>query len=217
MNQIAEKQYFEVHYKMAPFIDAQNSKEMKAMRLGRCRADFNACEAIATYNVLACVRMQMTDVAAVANDAIAFAPNDAKAFFNSANCAEAVSFSEVLYAYEKKGLMLNGIFGVDPFAIYKYLNTFEFLNVKMIKGDDYKMFSFDECPKAAIITVFNNKKSVKAGIHTVSILQNDDGKYFILNSLSVSSKKTFETLKDAVIAFLGSRAKMICLITANML
>ncbi len=153
-------------------------------------ADYNSCEVIAIYNALIDLKNYNEDVV------IPY-------------------FPVLLSKFEKNGITWGGAFGTSPFAIMKYfisknynIEMFNYKKWKRLCSDKREYDEFVNTFDTFIFMTYNNEKTVKDMIHTMSITKDNDC-YQIHNDYEGSKK--YDSLKEAVSGYKSGRSRMILL------
>lgn len=179
-NDAAWKEYRQTHG-AGRYIEDQG--EMKNIVYGCHFADYNACEVIAAYNAL----QFLTD---------GVSPQ---------------SFPELLECFEKDGIAANGEFGTSPEALDCYFEKNGYCT-KMLVGNMLTPEGFLQMAQqydTYIFTTYNNKKTLKSMIHTMSITM-EDGLYVMHNDYA--GTQSYPSLAEAVTGYKGGKGKPICLL-----
>lgn len=102
-------------------------------------------------------------------------------------------FLNIIQSFEKKGLTLNGIFGISPVSIKKYFQKTGYDTASTKTNKDEELNSFGQNFDTFICTIFHKKNNPKYGIHHIAITKNDSGKYVVHNPYRES-----DTLSGAI-------------------
>lgn len=128
------------------------------------------------------------------------------------------AFPELLYEFEKRGMVLNGNGGTAPRAIQGF---FKKRNYKTIKLNKEQIAKLDETDakgnrledilqknyEVFILTAWNDAKHMSAGMHTMCITKEKDG--FVIHNWNAKNNKPRPVLRDVIYSY--SKAP-ICLI-----
>ncbi len=140
------------------YIEKQSA--FQAVLFGRFRGEnglqnlaYSGCEVIAMYNVYVALGL----------------------------AANADLLAELIWYFERDGIVANGRYGVSPKALRRYLSkvgftyryTTEFMSLTL---QDYERHS-----AVYVATVYNDSKDIRAQIHTVCISKETDGCFYIHN------------------------------------
>lgn len=169
-----------------PYIEKQS--DMTRLCFGKESASYNACEVIGVYNALV----------------------------NLNNKQEEIAFPDLLRAFEKKGIALNGAFGTAPKAMAKYLQKRGY-HTRMLSGKRVTNQGFEGLSRDCdtfIVTVYNNKENLGEMVHTMCItkgMTEDGAAEYVLHNGGIEAfpQKTLEAL---LLAYGGERVRPICLI-----
>ena len=143
----------------------EDQKSYKDMKYGTKTIEYSGCEIIATYN------------------AIYFLTKDEK-----------ISFPEMIDAFEKDGILLDGEFGTSPHSIENYLKSKGYNTISSCNIEEYD--NIGESYDVFIITFYNNKYDIMDMIHTTAITK-ENGSFYIHNNgnQEIGYKSISELLK----------------------
>ena len=110
---------------------------------------------------------------------------------------------DLIEGFEKSGAALKGRIGSSPRAIRAHLKR-RGIDTRFIWKED----DIDESVDKAIVTYYNNQKSLYHQIHTVAFIREEAG--FVPHNAR-SRQRYYPTLKDAIHG-VGSDPKVICII-----
>ena len=134
------------------------------MNYGKKTIAYSGCEIIATYN------------------AIYFLTKD-----------ENLSFPEMIDAFEKNGMLLNGEFGTSPHSIEIYLKLKGYNTNSSCNKEEYD--NIGENYDVLIITFYNNKDNIFDMVHTTAVTK-DNGKFHIHNNGYNSQKVDYNSISE---------------------
>ena len=174
----------------------ENQQELENIRFGtgkRSNMQYSGCGIIAVYNAL--VYLQQT---------------------TGVKC-----LVSLISEFETNGAVMNGNFGISPYAIASYFVRQGFCVKMLTSKDRQKTDEFGERNKVIIATVYNDKNDITQKLHTVCItcehkmLEN----YVIHNAycydeekkVYTSKNRNYTTLSDAITDIRGNSAH-ICII-----
>lgn len=171
------------------YIEHQDAMSLLSYGRRYC-ADYNSCEVIAVYNALIDLKRNKVDI-------------------------DLPDFPMLLSKFEKAGITWGGAFGTSPFALMKYfisenynIKWFNYKKWNCLCNEETEYERFVNTYDTFIFMTYNNAKSVKDMIHTMSITK-DTGYYQIHNDYEGSKK--YDSLKAAVSGYKSGRSKMILL------
>ena len=173
------------------YIENQNAPGWKGVKLGKKDMNYAGCEVMATYNARLALGENMT-----ANE-----------------------LTELISAYERNGLVLQGGWGVSPKAIYNYFREQEYdaaLETSLNKED---INTIGDTYDTIIISFFNHRNDVTKGIHTINISK-DRNEYICHNAYYLEDGAYQEwrnpgSLWKTVLKLSGGDAKPISIIGIN--
>ena len=149
-------------------------------------ADYNSCEAIAVFNL--------------------------EQFLSGE--AQTGDFPKLLYTFERNAAACGGRFGSAPSAVERYLKK-SGLQVGKLVGtacDRNRLLAFTAQFEAFIVVVYNNKNTLRAGIHTMCVtkdVRNRTTGYLLHNDYHCYGARWYPSLTAAIEDYNFDRAKMI--------
>ena len=120
------------------------------MNYGTKTIKFSGCGIIATYNL------------------IYFLTKD-----------ENVNFPKMIEAFEKEGIIIDGLFGTSPLSVEKYLKSNGYNTISSYNKEEYD--NIGENYDAFIMTIYNNKFNIFEGMHFIAITK-ENGYFHIHNN-----------------------------------
>lgn len=162
----------------------ENQSQWGAVRFGRFSMDFSGCEIIATYNALLDLGRTLSEE----------------------------DMADLIGAYERKGALLFGGFGVAPRAVYRYFleQGYEAEMTDSVRREDIN--AIGEQYDALLITVYNDARDITQQIHTMNVSKDGEGQYFLHNSYRRDADgryvkgETQGTLWDVIESIQGGKA-----------
>ncbi len=133
----------------------ENQSELKDLKLGKSDMAYSGCEIIAVYNAL----QNLKDLASKAGD----------------------SLPGLISGFEKRGIILNGLFGTAPKALAKFFRKEGYRTVYTTNRKRFEALAKES--EVFILTVYNDKKNILQEIHTICITKEPDGGYLPHNSM----------------------------------
>lgn len=108
--------------------------------------------------------------------------------------------------FEKDGIVMNGVIGTSPMALYEYMADQGFSTDYITSNDPVAIDNFSQEYDTFIVTAYNDKNDVSAAVHTVCITKNNDGTYVVHNGYNTdpndSSKyvgsASYKSLEEAM-------------------
>lgn len=171
----------------------ENQPQWKRIRFGIFTMDYSGCEIIATYNAILSLGETLPEQ----------------------------GITDLIGAYEKKGAVLWGGWGVSPRAICRYF---------MEKGYDTAM-TYSTVPedinrigedyKTVIITVYNDARDITKQIHTMNVSKTDKNSFVLHNCYRRDRDGSYimgaphASLWETIRSLGGGKAKPICIIGIN--
>lgn len=131
------------------FCFIENQQELGAFRFGtdkRSDLSYSGCGIIAVYNIITALEGY-----------------------------PAMPLSALIECFEKRGAVLWGGFGVSAIDIYRFLKRRYPSAGVLLKCDPAGMESFSDKYDAFAVTVWNDSRSLKKGLHTVCITKTEEG------------------------------------------
>lgn len=150
---------------LKPLEFIENQHALSDLQIGKQSIAFCGCGAIAVYNVLL-------------------------GMFKSIDTNELLS---IIGSFEKKGLTLNGRFGISPTSIRDYFRKMSLHVDSTFSAKPEKINAIGEVNDAFICTIYNKKNNVFGGIHHVAVTKDNQGNYISHNPHTES-----RTLSDAI-------------------
>lgn len=166
----------------------ENQAEWKNIQFGPNNMAHSGCGIIATYNALLALEGQMGEE----------------------------DMADLISTYEKDGAVLEGDYGLSPYAIYNYFQS-QGYNVEMITSweqEDINKFGQDH--DTIIVTIYNNQDNLMNGLHTINITKKGD-KYIAHNAYNEKDGKyaasnSYDTLWEAIVELSDGESKPISFI-----
>lgn len=139
---------------------------------GGMNAGDNTCEVIATYNAMISLGWE----------------------------PEINDFPEMLFYFSQNGMLLDGLFGTTPVAVEEFLIQQGYGTNMLVDGaiNENTLNSMQEDYDTYIVTFYNDKNDITAGVHTVNISCNEEGKYYVLNGTSDEGDSLSELVDEYV-------------------
>lgn len=161
----------------------ENQHEWKGVRFGsrkRSAVQYSGCGIIATYNALMALGETVSSHRLV----------------------------ELISRYERNGAVLKGDFGISPVAIADYFRENGYRTDVVCGKEKDSIDRLGADSATVIVTVYNDRRNIMAGMHTVNITKDSHNKYFIHNAYTKNKDNIyvskdnegsgFDTLQDAV-------------------
>lgn len=177
----------------APGKYIENQPQWKPIRFGRFTMDYSGCEIIATYNAILSLGETLPEQ----------------------------GITDLIGAYERKGAVLWGGWGVAPRAIYRYFREKGYdaaMTCSTVPEDIDRM---GEEYSTAIITVYNDARDITKQIHTMNVSKTDKNAFVLHNCyrrdrdgsyiMGAPHASLWETIKSLG----GGKAMPICIIGIN--
>ena len=151
------------------------------LRLGRSTIQYAGCEIIAVYNVI-----------------------------RALSGPDAVSFPELIEAFERDGIVLAGRFGTAPKALCDYLKQRGFAVGMTSREEEFERMAARY--EALILTFYNDRNDIRSQIHTVAVVKN--GRGFVAHNVNGSGRPSVpcESITELIRRINGGRARGIALI-----
>lgn len=183
-NQYMVNGFIEYESKMTDLVYGVQNKILDKAILGNgtLTAANNTCGVIATYNAMSAIN----------------------------NNSSPVGFVDLLAAFEKEGIALDGYIGTSPNSIQDYLDRKGY-QTKMLVGGSLDVKSVNSLASnydSFIMTSYNSKDNVLDMIHTMCITK-ENGKYVIHNA---GETEKYDSLGDAVFGYNSASSEPICII-----
>lgn len=156
----------------------ENQSEWKEVKLGKSNMGYAGCEIMAVYNALKALGKKVSEQ----------------------------TIADLIAAFERGGIVLDGRWGTSPYAIKNYFKGNGY-NVEATTVHDTEIINkIGENSDTVIVSVYNNKDDIFGMIHTVSITKEVNGTYSVHNaggnynhrSGIYEAKKDYETLQEAI-------------------
>ena len=174
---------------------------LDSMRFGNAKASFNCCEAIAAYNMLLALRFLNNNHSSHASARM----------WEMKRGAGLGSFPSVLCDFERRGLVLGGLFGtatdrIISFAADYGLSTGELWGRRITPA---AVEAFSREYDAFVLTMYNDADNIFAQVHTVCISRREGS--FSVHNAGITGRR-FSTLSEALTAAHGGKGKEILLV-----
>ena len=171
----------------------ENPPQWKPIRFGRFTMDYSGCEIIATYNAILSLGETLPEQ----------------------------GIADLISAYEKKGAVLWGGWGVAPRAIYRYFKEKGYDTAMTCSTTPEDIDRMGEEYSTAIITVYNDARDITKQIHTMNVSKAGQNAFVLHNCyrrdrdgsyiMGVPHVSLWETIKSLG----GGKAMPICIIGIN--
>ena len=125
---------------------------------------------------------------------------------------EDIDLPLIIDIHEKKGMVLNGLFGTAPRAIETYFKKNGYKTMSSSKKDNYERIA--KSSDVLILTMYNNIDDITDQVHTICITKKL-GKYYVHNNGSKYSRIGYNSITDVLAKINGGKAKDIFLIGIN--
>ena len=171
----------------------ENQPQWKQIRFGRFTMDYSGCEIIATYNAILSLGETLPEQ----------------------------GITDLIGAYEKKGAVLWGGWGVAPRAIYRYFKEKGYDTAMTCSTAPEDISKMGEEYSTAIITVYNDARDITKQIHTMNVSKTDQNTFVLHNCYRRDRNGSYTmglphaSLWEAIRSLGGGRAKPICIIGIN--
>lgn len=171
----------------------ENQSQWKQVRFGRYTMDYSGCEIIATYNALLSLGEALPEQ----------------------------GIADLIGAYEKKGAVLWGGWGVAPRAIYRYLKEKGYDTAMTTSTAPQDINRMGEEHSTAIITVYNDARDITKQIHTMNVSKTHEGAFVLHNCYRRDRDGSYAmgmpqaSLWEAIKSVHGGAAMPICVIGIN--
>ena len=147
---------------------------------------------------------------------VAYAGCEVIAVYNAIVAMETkpqITFTELIRAFEKDGMVFGGRFGTSPRALRDYLNK---AGYETTFSDD--VLNFDRIAtdsKCSILTIYNDGKDIRKMIHTIT-LSKQDNKY-VAHNVYCNGKPLgpYKSVSEFINSVNNKRAKGIYIIGIN--
>ncbi len=186
-NQILEDRELKER-KQNGYYENQNLPVFGKMRMGAAGMDRCGCGCIAIFNAWQALRN--------GKNMAGGAPKHESRERGPGNGGEALSLSSVVRDLEReKAAVLGGRLGIDPYTFYRYWKACPGLRVEvLIKEEDIRKLG-PAGGDAYVISVWNERGNLFAGMHTVAISRDGMG-LFPHNGLKRGPYRNFKELLD---------------------
>lgn len=171
----------------------ENQAQWKRIKFGRYTMDYSGCEIIATYNAILSLGETLPEQGIV----------------------------DLIGAYEKKGAVLWGGWGVAPRAIFHYLKEKGYETAMTVSTAPQEIDRMGEEYSTAIITVYNDARDITKQIHTMNASKTRERAFVLHNcyrrdrdggyTMGVPQASLWEAIKSVH----GGAAMPICVIGIN--
>ena len=105
--------------------------------------------------------------------------------------------TELIRYFERHGSALRGKYGTAPQFIRKYFKQKGYRVTRTLSRDPNKINCLGEAADTVIVSFFNNRKDLMAGVHTISVTKKDE-KYYLHNAYIPANKRVgYATLQEA--------------------
>lgn len=98
--------------------------------------------------------------------------------------------------FEQDGMVLNGVFGTSPMALYEYMLDKGYEASYITSTDPTEIKHFAQDYRTFIVTGYNDRNDISRMVHTVCITKNYNGTFTVHNS--GSGPYTYPTFYEAV-------------------
>lgn len=171
----------------------ENQPQWKQVRFGRYTMDYSGCEIIAACNAILSLGGNLTQQ----------------------------EITDFISAYEKKGAVLWGGWGVAPRAICQFLQKKGYETAMTCSRDPGEINRMGEEYGTVIITVYNDRKDITKQIHTMNVSKEDKNRYVLHNCYrtdrdgSYIMGKPYASLWETIESLHGGAAMPICIMGIN--
>ncbi len=158
------------------------------------KLSYSGCEVIAVYNALLSLGQKMSVKELMA----------------------------LITAFEKKGIVGRGKFGVSPRAAYLFFKRAGYRVTMTASKKASVINEIGACSDTTIVTVYNDRNDITKQVHTMNVSKDDAGKYHIHNGYKVRTdaggKRQFvddgpyDTLEEAIKGMARGNAGVISVI-----
>jgi len=150
------------------------------MNYGKKTIAYSGCGIIATYNV------------------IYFLTKD-----------ENINFPKMIQAFEKEGIIIDGLLGTSPHSIEIYLKSNGYNTINSCNKEEYD--NIGENYNAFIMIIYNNKFAIMEGLHFIAITK-ENGYFHVHNNGYNSHKIDYNSISELLEKIDDGMAKEIFLI-----
>lgn len=169
------------------FIERQD--RLTGLRYGGGRGyplSYGGCEMIAVYNLIS--------------------------FLNDGRIPAGFDLPDIIMAFEKDGVALEGAFGSSPKGMVRYLKKAGLSPLLMKPGQNLDPSSLQGKP--FIFTAFNDRKRIKSQVHTMAATPEPEGRVCLHNSHESSEGcSRYRDPADAIINYRRGQGRAICVIS----
>lgn len=159
----------------------ENQSQYKDMKYGKKTMAFCGCEIIAVYNAI-----------------------------QSLEGRQMIPLDQMISAFEKKGMILSGLFGTSPNAIQSYLEEMGYQTVFSTNAVVFETMA--DQMDAFILTFYNDSEDITKQIHTIHV-EKQNGCYITHNASANGRKgQPIKTFWQLIASLNAGKAKPICLI-----
>ncbi|MBQ7556479.1 MAG: hypothetical protein IJT00_00280 [Lachnospiraceae bacterium] len=150
---------------------------------------YGGCEMIAVYNIIS--------------------------FLNDGKVPPGFDLPDIIWAFEGKGIALEGAFGASPRGMVRFLKNAGLSSVLMKPGrwNDNTSPSETLSGKPFIFTAFNDRRRIMSQVHTMAATPEPDGSVILHNSNeSPAGYSRYRDPADAIINYRRGFGRVICVI-----
>lgn len=188
-NKEANKQLLETNQNFyVPNQYVENQAHWKSVKFGKkCNMSYAGCEIFSVYNTMVALGEK----------------------------PDAEKLVELIGYFEKKGAMLNGMFGVVPSALTNYFKKNGYHVSKVCGKAEKKLEAlFAEFP-VVIVTAYNDARDITKQVHTICITKDEQGRFVLHNAYKrdgagqFTASVPFDTVQEAIKGISKGNAKLL--------
>ena len=106
---------------------------------------------------------------------------------------ENINFPKIIEAFEKEGIIFDGLLGTSPHSIEKYLKSNGYNTISSCSKEEYD--NIGENYDAFILTIYNNKFDIMEGLHFIAITK-ENGYFHVHNNGYNSHKIDYNSISE---------------------